>query len=117
MTTPPSASGSQGLGPRANWKRKLRFLQSAFRGSPIHSIRRRLTSRSSERKSTAVTTTVDRPPRLTLQNLAVSKNPDELRRQAGIELATSKGAQASYSHSFSSFWKSPPVLKVTLSAC
>jgi len=27
----------------------------------------------SERKSTAVTTTVDRPPRLTLQNLAVSK--------------------------------------------
>src|SRR5713101_8085615 len=73
MTIPPSASGSQGLGPRANWKRKLRFLQSVFRGSPIRSIRRRLMSRSSERKLTAVTTTVDRPPRLTLQNLAVSK--------------------------------------------
>src|SRR5437667_11271742 len=73
MTTPPSASGSQGLGPPANWKRKLRFLQSDFRGSPIRSIPRRLTSRLSERTSTAVTTTVDRPTRLTLQNLAVSK--------------------------------------------
>src|SRR5712692_7400434 len=48
-------------------------------------MRRSATLPLSGKKSTVVTTTVVCAPRLTLQNLAASENPDELPRQTGLE--------------------------------
>src|SRR5580692_10136827 len=51
-------------------------------------MRRGATSPSSGKKSTGVTTTVDGAPRLGLQNLAGTKNSDELSRHSELEQAT-----------------------------
>src|SRR5271169_2607673 len=56
---PPSTCGLRVPVRRAKLRRKSRFLQSAFRGSPIHLIRRNATSPSSVKRLTAAITTLE----------------------------------------------------------